>query len=229
MTRALVVDTSSWFGSVALVEGDGIQATVVHEIGDVVDGTHASSLIGWIDRAMVEAGWSRTQLDRFVAVRGPGSFTGLRIGLGTVVGLGLAADRPVQGVVGLQAMAVMAGPGETPRVPCLDAGRGEVFTAVYDADQAVPGERMTPAVGLPDAALGNVQKETGAGARLILRPPTDAFRARTAERASDFTVVDCPGALAGHAGRLALALGEASGSAPAPLYLRPADIRLPSP
>ena len=222
MMRWLALDTSSWWGSVALVEGDATRQGVVAEFGEVVQGTHARSLIGWIDRLLGAAGWERGTLDGFAAVRGPGSFTGVRIGLGTVAGLSLAADRPAVGIDSLIALAAAVGSGEQARRALLDAGRGEVYTARYDAASWPPVELDAPAVLPPEEALAD---ERG---RVVLRPATDDRLAQLCPLAPEATWEASPDALAGTVGRLALALGaEAREGTLEPLYLRPADVRMP--
>jgi tRNA threonylcarbamoyladenosine biosynthesis protein TsaB len=83
--------------------------------------------LGWVDWALARAGWAKTDLAGFVATRGPGSFTGIRIGLGTIRGLALAAARPCAGVSVLEALAEAHGPGRGDRVALIGAGRGEVY------------------------------------------------------------------------------------------------------
>ena len=62
-------------------------------------------LLDGADRLLASVGWDRRRIDGYVAVRGPGSFTGVRVGLGTIRGLALAAGRPCAGIVSLEALA----------------------------------------------------------------------------------------------------------------------------
>lgn len=98
---------------------------------------HAGSLTLFIEEVMQTAGLSYDALDAIAVSKGPGSYTGLRIGVSTAKGLCFAADKPLIGVSTLQMMAqgfLNRTPGYTGLVcPMIDARRMEVFTAVYDA------------------------------------------------------------------------------------------------
>ena len=106
MIRVLALDVSTWWGSVALVGQTAADSApcVVAETGTRVDGSHAEQLLVWVARVLGDAGWSKSALDGYAATRGPGSFTGIRIGLGTLRGLGLATGRPCVGVTTLEAI-----------------------------------------------------------------------------------------------------------------------------
>ena len=106
MTRVLALDSSTWWGSAALVEqyGRETRPRVVAQHGTRVDGSHAEQLLQWIEQLLAEAGWSKTSLDAYAATRGPGSFTGVRIGLATIRGLSLVSGRPCFGVTTLEAI-----------------------------------------------------------------------------------------------------------------------------
>ena len=127
----LAVDTTHEFGSLALLRG-----------GETVDEVllHAPTgfghiLYGHLARLLEANGTDIGDVACFAAAAGPGSFTGVRIGLACVKGLAEALARPVVAVSNLEAMA---GLGTAPlRAPVLDARRGEVYGAVYDAARAV--------------------------------------------------------------------------------------------
>ncbi|MCC6216787.1 MAG: tRNA (adenosine(37)-N6)-threonylcarbamoyltransferase complex dimerization subunit type 1 TsaB [Polyangiaceae bacterium] len=140
--RVLAFETSSRRGTVAAVEDGRVIASRSH---DAID-QHAERLPGLLEGVLAEAGWKRGAIDRVAAGRGPGSFTGLRIGLALAQGIALGLGVPCVGVGSLRAMAaaVPAGVGGA-RVCCTDARRGELFVAVYDALGAV----RWPAAALP--------------------------------------------------------------------------------
>ena len=221
MRRLLALDTATWWGSVAAVEGQGTgkPARVVHELGGRVHDSHAEHLLAWIARLLDEIGWSRTTLDGYAATRGPGSFTGIRVGLGTMLGLGLAADRPCFGVTTLEAIVEAHGPCATERVPLLDAGRGEVYGARYDPEASPPALLDGPWL-LPRTEL----RRKAAGATWIAGPGTEAV-AGEGESAEPLVLRRAPERLAHAVGRIALAReGE---SAPLrPLYVREPDALL---
>jgi tRNA threonylcarbamoyladenosine biosynthesis protein TsaB len=179
-----------------------------------------------VETLLATAGWPKNSLDAYAAVRGPGSFTGLRVALGLMRGLALAASRPVVGVGTLPAMAEAFGPASGERVPLLDAGRGEVYGARFDAAGSPP-LALTPAwVG--DATLA-VQDGAhvvvfGSGAR------THASRLREAGYAGP--IGRAPTSIASAAGRIALAMMAAGTVEPgdlAPLYVRPSDAEVKFP
>ena len=82
MTRVLALDTSTWIGGVALVEAgpDAEPRTVIELTVDARD-SHADHVLRRIDWLLAEAGWDKSSLDVYAATRGPGSFTGIRVGL----------------------------------------------------------------------------------------------------------------------------------------------------
>jgi len=224
MRRALALDTSGWWGGVALVEqaSTGDRPEVVAECGLRITDSHTPGLLRRIDWLLAEAGWDKRAVDLFVAVRGPGSFSGVRIGLGTVRGLGVAAGRPVAGVVSLEAMAESFGPAEARRVPLISAGRGEIYGAVYGAAGSPPAELCAPWLGAPRRAV----QDDGAPA-VLFGSGTDEVRAVLDRplRGVRFGASPQRG-LAAAAGRLALLAADPADLPLAPLYLRPPDALL---
>jgi len=218
--RVLSIDTSSNRANVALLENVADRVETVTETAQVMVASHATHLFDLIDRVLREAAWSKRQLDGFAVVRGPGSFTGIRIALGTVQGLALASGRPCTGVNTLEAMAEASGPGPAERLPVLNAGRGDVYVAKYDADSSPPFELVAPHLQtaesfwetLPGYALW------GSGAR----PPADLSSARGREAGLQ---------TAAAAGRIAILRGFASEPDRhlSPLYIRPPDAELKQP
>lgn len=224
MSRVVALDTSTWWGGVALVEG-GVRAStvVVAETGLRVRDSHTTHLLAMLEALLAQAGWTRSSVDAWAASRGPGSFTGLRVGLGTVRGLGLASGRPCLGVVSLQALAEAHGPAELPRLPMLDAGRGEVFGALYDAGSSPPEELLPPWVEPPGSALAR------AGAGAVVFGPGAERHADRIGAVEGFRFGASPRSVAAAVGRLALmrlAAGADDGEGLSPLYVRPADAEL---
>jgi tRNA threonylcarbamoyladenosine biosynthesis protein TsaB len=125
--KICVVDASTQVASVAMMEDH----TIVYEANLNHGLTHSEKLMPLIDQGFAITGWMPGEVDVFGAVEGPGSFTGLRIGISTVKGLARAVNRPVTGVGTLDvlAMNVPFFPGVT--VPILDARRGQVYTAFF--------------------------------------------------------------------------------------------------
>ena len=122
----LSVDTTSEFGSIALTEGD----RTVEEIPLHSPDGFGHILFQRIEQLLARNGVHVNQLDCFAAASGPGSFTGVRVGLTAVKGLAEATGKPVVAVSNLRVLAFF---GTAPlRATVLDARRGEVYGAVYD-------------------------------------------------------------------------------------------------
>lgn len=124
----LAFDTATSVASAALVRDGQVLGERVSRAVEVLAGA---------DELLREAGVERSALEGLVVGTGPGSFTGLRLGLAAARGLAFALDVPVAGVSTLDALAAAA-PGA---LPVVDAGRREVFTRVNEEPVAVaPGE-----------------------------------------------------------------------------------------
>jgi tRNA threonylcarbamoyl adenosine modification protein YeaZ len=180
---------------------------------------HATSLLEEIERCAAAAGgWE--QVDGLVVGLGPGSFTGLRIGIATARGLAASLGLPATGVCTLDAIGRGLGEAEpgVDRLAVLDARRGEVFAALY----AATGEPIwEPLVCRPEeleervAALPSAPPAAGSGA-VRFRHELARHGVRIADDADPVHRV---------AARHICALGAASpGGGPlAPIYLRPPD------
>jgi tRNA threonylcarbamoyladenosine biosynthesis protein TsaB len=118
----LSIETATLGGSVCVSAGDKLLATTA---GDPAL-SHSNTLLSDINRCLELANAKVHDVQAFAAASGPGSFTGLRIGLATIKALAATLDRPCIGVPTLQAIAHSAGPSDA-TVSLLPAGRGEVF------------------------------------------------------------------------------------------------------
>jgi tRNA threonylcarbamoyladenosine biosynthesis protein TsaB len=224
--RLLAVDTSTWWGGAALLEraNDG-SIRVVAECGVWVEDSHAARLLPAIEALLALAGWEKGALTAYAATRGPGSFTGIRVGLGLLTGLALATGRPCAGISTLEAMAEAHGPENRERIPLMDAGRGEVYGARFDPASSPPRETRVPWVGDPAAALAGLSPEGvvifGAGAT--------AHAARLREAGYAGAIGGTPSSVAAAAGRIACEWLAAAGAPQiglSPLYVRPADAEI---
>jgi len=122
----LSVETATLSGSVALTRGEDVLAAFA---GDAKV-SHSNTLLKDIDRLLSDNQVSLAEIDLFAVAVGPGSFTGLRIGIATVKALATTLDRLCAGIPTLVAVALAAGP--SPRtVALLPAGRGEVFAQMF--------------------------------------------------------------------------------------------------
>jgi tRNA threonylcarbamoyladenosine biosynthesis protein TsaB len=155
---ALALDTTTRAGSVALVDDDRV---LTEQAGDP-SRSHAERLPGDLLRALDAAGRPSSAVDLFVVAAGPGSFTGLRIGIATIQGMALAAGKPVVAISALEALAHLAAADLPPGsvvAAWMDAHRRDVFSALYRVDQgslfsAARLEEIDPAlVGDPAGTL----------------------------------------------------------------------------
>jgi tRNA threonylcarbamoyladenosine biosynthesis protein TsaB len=171
-SRLLAVDTTSEFGSIALAEGEH----VIEEISIHSPEGFGHVLFDEIQRLLSRHGLALKDLDGFAAASGPGSFTGVRVGLTAVKGLAEAHGKQVAAVSNLQALASF---GSRPlRAPFIDARRGEIYGAVYDsALQLVQEEVVMPydawlatlPAGDPELIRGDRTPLAGAVARIAAR------------------------------------------------------------
>jgi tRNA threonylcarbamoyladenosine biosynthesis protein TsaB len=132
--RILAIDTTAEFGSLALA-GEEVLLHAPDGFGSVI--------FEHIERLLQRLSLRLADLDGFAAASGPGSFTGVRIGLACVKGLAEATAKPAFGVSNLAALARFGSTAR--RVPVIDARRGEVYAAVYDASgRVIVAETVCP-------------------------------------------------------------------------------------
>jgi tRNA threonylcarbamoyladenosine biosynthesis protein TsaB len=219
--RVLAVDTTSPRGSLAVAGEEGIlaEARVVTEVG------HSRWLLPAVAAVLQGLGLTGGDLDAFAVTTGPGSFTGLRVGLGSVQGLALASGRPCVGLSTLDVLALSAAGTSGTIVALVDAFRGEVYSGVYDAAGGARGEC---GVGPLSRVLAGLPPGTA-----FVGGPAGASREPIREAVPGAVFPETPGFLAGTLARAALRVARTGGAvAPAelrPVYLRPADIRPPRP
>jgi tRNA threonylcarbamoyladenosine biosynthesis protein TsaB len=125
--RLLALDTTGEFGSMALVDERG----VVEEVALHSPEGFAHILFGEIGQLLARYGLALGDIDAFASASGPGSFTGVRVGLAAVKGLAEAGGRRVVAVSNLQALAWFG--TRALRATVMDARRGQVYGAVYSA------------------------------------------------------------------------------------------------
>jgi tRNA threonylcarbamoyladenosine biosynthesis protein TsaB len=123
----LAIDTTGATLSAALLEDQTIRAEVFVNTG----ANHSLHLLPAIEHVYDLAGASTGITDVFACTLGPGSFTGVRIGVSTVKGLAMATGKTVVGVSTLEALAANMGTVSGSICPLLDAQRGQVYTALY--------------------------------------------------------------------------------------------------
>ena len=150
--RVLALDTTSEQGSLALWEGDH----VVEEVTVVAPDGFAQLLFPAIENLLRRSAWTLPQIDLFAAASGPGSFTGVRVGLAAIKGLAEATGRPAQAISNLRAIASL-GTGPL-RMPLINARRGEAYVGLYNSDKRlVEAERAGALDSLLSSRPPNVE------------------------------------------------------------------------
>lgn len=136
MAKLLLLETATQVCSVALADGDQLLALKESESAN----SHSSLLTTFIDEVVTEGGMKLKDLDAIVVSKGPGSYTGLRIGVSSAKGLCYSLEKPLIAVNTLQSLAVGMRNKVKPEAenilfcPMIDARRMEVYTAFFDAE-----------------------------------------------------------------------------------------------
>jgi tRNA threonylcarbamoyladenosine biosynthesis protein TsaB len=220
----LALDTSTRAGSVAVQAPDG---RILAERSSEVS-THSESLLAMIDAALGDAGVELGGLAAIACGAGPGSFTGLRIGLATAKGLCFASARPLLLISSLAALAAQ-GPAGALAIACLDARKGEVFLGPFIDGQPIDEERAARPEGVAILLAGWRAAAVGRGApeELILIGDAPARYPELATLAR--WVRATPGAAAlARLARRRLERGEQDDlDAATPRYIRPPEITSP--
>lgn len=140
--KILAVDTSSFPASVAVCD-DGV---ILGEYVIRNQRKHSQNIMVMIERLLADLSLDISHIDLFAVTNGPGSFTGLRIGISTVRALAQAMNKPVVPVSTLKALAYNLSGSDDLIIPMLDARRDEVFTAAYKFDGKEITEVTEPCV-----------------------------------------------------------------------------------
>jgi tRNA threonylcarbamoyladenosine biosynthesis protein TsaB len=211
----LAIDTALDACSAAVF--DSVQETILASDMQVMARGHAEALMPLVAGVMRQAECDFTQIDRVAVTVGPGSFTGLRVGISAARGIGLAAEKPVAGITTLAALAapyLAAEPGR-PVAAAIDGRHRHVYLQLFGAGgRVLLSPRMAPLAEAVHAAAGADARLVGSGAPLMLAlwptncdtPPVDA------RGAPDIDWVARLGARA-----------DIETAPPKPLYLRPPE------
>ena len=197
---------------------------VLEQVNDAPN-AHAEHLPGDLISLLDRAGTALSQIDAFAVATGPGSFTGLRIGIATMQGLAFAEVKPLIGVSGFDALARLAAPSPEGFgvAAWVDAWRGEVFAALYEDGREV----QEPVVGRPEVLLQSLRGRPtlfiGDGA--LVHGETIRRMMGEAARIADPPAPPLAGTIAMLAGAAA-GTGEHPPHAIRPLYVRRTDAEL---
>ncbi len=156
----LAFDTAMGAGS-AIVDEDGTTLGLERELNSRA---LAEQLVPMVEATLKKAGHSYLSIDRIGVTMGPGTFTGMRIGMAAARAMALAADRPLIGVSTLEVVAQQAAndsPAATQISTCFDARRGEVYLQTFDQSKGQLVAATDPAVLSVDAAMAQLSTVTG--------------------------------------------------------------------
>ncbi len=161
----LAIDTAGPACAVALLRGEDGTAEILARSSEAIGNGHAERLMPMIEAALAEAGVAFADLDRIAVTTGPGSFTGVRVGVAAARGLALALDIPAVGIGSLDALAFpeVRGRDSGTVVAALDAKRGEIYALAKDIGS---GTTLFEAMAAPADVLA--AKLEGARPPLIL-------------------------------------------------------------
>jgi tRNA threonylcarbamoyladenosine biosynthesis protein TsaB len=159
----LALDTSATLCAVAIHDSGADR--IVSSVQTETQSGHAELLFGFIAEALRQAGIGYESLSRVAAVRGPGSFTGIRIALSSARGLALAMGMPAVGVDAFAAHRAGAARivgGAAPILVALDARRDEIYARLFSGS----GNASEPVLGTPDGVLARCEGQLKAGLRV---------------------------------------------------------------
>jgi tRNA threonylcarbamoyladenosine biosynthesis protein TsaB len=183
----LATDTSGKYGSIALVRAltDGSCETI--DVVPLEGGTFSAQLVPQVAALLKTNGFVREDIAAFVVASGPGSFTGLRVGLAAVKALAEVLEKPIAAVSLLETIAVISG-AKGRVLAVLDAGRNEVYVGEYElsaeaprkvSEQLLSREQLEVAGALalivtPDESLATFAQNMGLKVQPVARPQADA-------------------------------------------------------
>jgi tRNA threonylcarbamoyl adenosine modification protein YeaZ/ribosomal-protein-alanine acetyltransferase len=223
----LALETATRRGSVALCDGD----VCVARDGDE-SRTHGERLPNELLDWLTTHGRRLDDVDAFAVVTGPGSFTGLRVGVAAIQGLALAGERRVVAVPTLEAIAAawLTAAGAQPPiiVPCLDGQRGDIFLAAFDASGAAKIEDcrvlIEPRVGRPEESASALSALAPPAAMTLVGNGAQKYAEIFLGVLPDVRIAGVPQPIAEAAARIAV---RRVGSALSPHALRPIYLRRP--
>ncbi len=217
--RVLAVDTTGAHGSVAVVAGGELEGLIgIREASP----RHAESLLPSIDTLLRLLSLELEKIDGFAVAVGPGSFTGLRIGIATVEGLSFATGKPAAGVSALEATAFRFRYLDGLIVPLIEAYRGEIYGAAYRARAGALHLEVAPSCTTASDFLRSLPEPPALVAGTGLPRHRDALA-----HAPEAFVADPSYFIGEEVARLGTMKIESGEAAPlgslVPLYIRPAE------
>ena len=172
----LGLDTSTSMAGIGLVSSDGTLA----ELNVNLKTAHSEKLLSSINYLLASANLDLSDLSGLSVSIGPGSFTGLRIGLATIKGLGYASDKPIVAVPTLDAIAWQFQHASYPVAAVLDAKKGQLYIAIYQAKKDGI-KRITPYLALTPEKLSEIVKVK----TMFVGPGVNAFKKEISKSLKD--------------------------------------------
>ena len=207
--RVLVIDTALDACTAAVFE----ESRPLAVRSEPMTKGHQERIGGLVRDVVAEAGGGFAALDRIGVTVGPGSFTGLRVGLAFAQGLGAALDRPVVGVSTLVALAWSADSGVGRTAAVIDARRGQVYVQQFQDGEPVGAPEAVAIESARDRLAGDDGRRVGSGAALV------------SDDAGTLAVLTTPSPAALAA---LTAAADPASAPPRPLYLRAPDATPPT-
>jgi tRNA threonylcarbamoyladenosine biosynthesis protein TsaB len=173
----LAIDTSGKDGSIALANCEGGDCTILG-LAPLDGGAFSAQLVLQIAALLVKHGFTKHDIDAFAAASGPGSFTGLRVGLAAIKALAEVLNKPITAVSLLEALAANT---KEPAIAAMDAGRKEVYVRQHDGSESLltQEEFLAAARGqltrTADKTIAELTRTAGLRVEEIPRPRSDAI------------------------------------------------------
>src|SRR5713101_5277656 len=183
----LAIDTSGRLGSIALARGHEDGSCDVIEVVPLAGGTFSAQLVPQVAAFLSKHGFTKRDIGAFAVASGPGSFTGLRVGLAAVKALAEILGKPLAAVSLLEAVAITArSRGRV--IAALDAGRNEIYVGEYEigetatalSERLLTREEFLASVGgrtlvTPDKSIADLARGAGVQVEEIALPRSDAI------------------------------------------------------
>jgi tRNA threonylcarbamoyl adenosine modification protein YeaZ len=212
----LAIDTSTDNASLALIKGDRVLA----EANWLCEQNHTTELLPQLVRLLGEAKVGIGSVSGVIVARGPGSFNGLRVGISTAKGLAFSLGIPIIGISSLEVVAYGHAESGLPICPILNAGRGEIATAVYQKKDNRWQQLVVEQIATVDALCSGITTKTifcGEFANQL----ASELKKRLGERAIVATTASPRARLLAELGRQRFEAGDYDSPATLqPLYLR---------
>ncbi len=221
----LALENSGLCGSIALISG----SHCIAEHSQLSRLTHSKRMLSSLERLMQETETEWNEIDAIAISLGPGSFTGLRIGLSTVKGLAMASGTPLIGVSSLDGLAGQFGFTSLLICPLLDARKKEIYAAFYRSDKNGNVSRISDyLVAPPEDIIAQINEPT-----LFIGDGTEVYKELLHDKLGDQAIFAPPQlnfAKASSIGYLALPLWQQKHfldpASAGPIYVRPSDAEI---